>query len=183
MSAVRKTKSRASHLRVVKGSKTNPLQSIVESTWAFMHAALWQNEEFTEAEQMQFHKLIAEYYNSAAPAEKVFEELVERVCLVKRYLSRKQGRYVAKPIDWLNIHYYNGLRGTETWYRQVCQQRVTVPYYNQGLTMLAKALMKYLQEPNAHTLQIVRIRFIAERQFDLLQIFNNTIVQLQINQL
>lgn len=183
MSAVKKTKAGVSHLRVVKGGKTNPLNNIVESTWAFIQAALWQNEEFTETEMLQFQNLISEYYNCNKPAEKVFEELVERVCLAKRYVSRKPGRYVAKPIDWLNMHYYNGLQVTESWYKQVCMQRITVPYYNIGLSLLAKALIKYLHEPTAKTLYAVRKRLIAERQFDLLQIFNNTIVNIQINQL
>lgn len=181
MSAVRKTKAAASHLRVIKGGKTNPLNNIVESTWAFIHAALWNHEEFSESEKVQFQNLIADHYNTNKHPEKVFEEIIERVCLAKRYVRRRQGRYISKPIDWLNIHYYNGLTGTEGWYQEVCLQRLTVPNYNNGLKLLAKAIIKYLQEPTVKTIVAVRKRMIAEKQFDLLQIFNNSIIQFKIN--
>ena len=79
MSAVRKTKATASHLRVIKGGKTNPLNNIVESTWAFIHAALWNHEEFSESEKMQFQNLIADHYNTNKHPEKVFEEILRRI--------------------------------------------------------------------------------------------------------
>jgi hypothetical protein len=181
MTAVRKIKTHVSHLRVIKGGKSNPKNSIVENTWLFIHAALWNNNEFTEKEKTQFENLIAEHFNTFNTPEKVFEEIIERVCLAKRFINRKHGRYVAKPIDWLNIHYYAGLTGTQAWYKQVYLQRITVPDYNYGITLLTKAITKYLQEPTIKTIVTYRKKLIAEKQFDLLQIFNNSIINFQIN--
>lgn len=181
MSAVKKIKTTVPHLRVVKGGKSNPLNSIVDNTWIFIHAALWCNNEFSATEETQFQNLIAEHYNTHKNPTKVFEEIIERVCLAKRYVNRKRGRYLSKPIDWLNLHYHKGLSGTEGWYQEVCLQRLTVPEYNKGITLLAKAITKYLQEPTIKTIVTYRKKLIAEKQFDLLQIFNNSIINFQIN--
>ena len=181
MTAVRKFKTVFPHLKVIKGGQRNPKNNIAENTWIFIHSALWCNTEFSKREEKQFLNLIAEYYNTDKKADKVFEELIERVCLAKRYVNRKRGRYLSKPIDWLNIHYHKGLAGTEGWYKEVCLQRITVPKYNKGITLLAKAITKYLQEPSLKTIVQYRKKLIAERQFDLLQIFNNSIISFQIN--
>ena len=181
MSAVKKNKTAAPYLRVIKGGKSNPLNNIIDNTWIFIHAALWCNNEFSGKEEAQFQSLIAEHYNTHKNPTKVFEEIIERVCLAKRYVSRKRGRYLSKPIDWLNLHYHKGLTGTEGWYQEVCLQRITVPEYNKGITLLAKAITKYLQEPTIKTIVTYRKKLIAEKQFDLLQIFNNSIINFQIN--
>ena len=181
MAAQRKIKASPSHLKIVKGGKNDPMNSVIDNTWMFIHAALWDHEEFSDKEIEQFKKLISEHYHVSKNSQNVFEELIERVCLAKRFVNRRHGRYVAKPIDWLNIHYYAGLAGTQGWYNEVCLQRITVPEYNKGLTILAKGILKYLQEPSAKTILSYRKKLIAEKQFDLLQIFNNTIVQHQIN--
>ena len=181
MSAQRKTKTAVSHLRVVKGGKSNPQNNTVNNAWIFIHAALWNNNEFSYKEQTQFENLISEHFNTFKNPTKVFEEIIERVCLAKRYVNRKRGRYLSKPIDWLNIHYHKGLAGTEGWYQEVCLQRISVPEYNKGITLLAKAITKYLQEPTIKTIVSYRKKLIAEKQFDLLQIFNNSIINFQIN--
>ena len=181
MTAVRKTKTVVPHLRVIKGGKSNPKNNIVENTWNFIHAAIWNNTEFSYKEQTQFENLIAEHYNTFNNPTKVFEEIIERVCLAKRYVNRKRGRYLSKPIDWLNINYHKGLTGTEGWYKEVCVQRISVPEYNKGITLLAKAISKYLQEPTIKTIVAYRKKLIAQKQFDLLQVFNNSIINFQIN--
>ena len=177
MTAIRNIKTVKSHLRIVKGGKTNPQNSMIENTWIFIHATLWNNEDFSQKEEMQFQNLIAEHYNTTKHPTQVFEEIIERVCLAKRFVNRKHGRYVAKPIDWLNIHYYAGLSGTQGWYQEMCLQRLTVPNYNQGLTLLAKAITKCIQEPTIKTIIVYRKKLLAEKQFDLLQIFNNCIIK------
>lgn len=181
MTAVRKIKTVFPHLRVIKGGKSNPKNNTVENTWIFIHAALWNNNEFSNKEETQFQNLIADHYNTFKNPTKVFEEIIERVCLAKRYVNRKRGRYLSKPIDWLNINYHKGLTGTEGWYKEVCLQRISVPEYNAGITLLAKAITKYLHEPTIKTIITYRKKLIAQKQFDLLQIFNNTIITFQIN--
>lgn len=181
MTAVRKLKTVTPHLRVIKGGKSSPKNNIVENTWIFIHAALWNNNEFSYKEETQFQNLIADHYNTFKNPTKVFEEIIERVCLAKRYVNRKRGRYLSKPIDWLNINYHKGLTGTEGWYKEVCVQRISVPEYNKGINLLAKAITKYLQEPTIKTIVTYRKKLIAQKQFDLLQIFNNSIINFQIN--
>ena len=85
---------------------------------------------------MQFENLIAEHFNTLKKPTKVFEEIIERVCLAKRYVNRKRGRYLSKPIDWLNISYHKGLSGTEGWYQEVCLQcQLHIAHYVFGLAV------------------------------------------------
>lgn len=181
MTAIRKRKVYTSHLRVVKSVKTNPTTNIYDHTWVFIQSALWNNKNFSNKEATLFTNLISEHFNRMGDPTKIFEELIERVCLAKRYVNRKRGRYISKPVDWLNINYVNGLAGTSGWYADVEEQRLTVPNYNKGIRILAKAITKYLKEPNSKTITLYRKKLIAENQFDLLQVFNNTIISLQIN--
>lgn len=186
MTAVRKIKTPVPHLRVVKGGKSNPKNKILENTWNFIHAALWNDSEFSYKEKIQFQKLLSEhyddYYSLNWNIENIFGHFIQRVCLVKRYVNRKRGRYIAKPIDWLNYNYYAGFAGTHDWFKEVSFQRLTVPNYNYGIKLLAEAIIKYLQEPTIETIVTYRKKLIAEKQFDLLQIFNNAIINFQINE-
>ena len=79
MTAVRKIKTVTPHLRVIKGGKSSPKNNTVENTWIFIHAALWNNNEFSYKEETQFQNLIADHYNTFKNPTKVFEEIIERV--------------------------------------------------------------------------------------------------------
>jgi hypothetical protein len=181
MTAIRNKKAYTSHLRVVKGGKSNPTKNIYDHTWIFIQSALWNNKDFSKSEVNLFTNLISEHFNRMGDPNKILEEIIERVCLAKRYVNRRKGRYISKPVDWLNINYINGLAGTQGWYADVEAQRLTVPNYNKGIRILAKAITKFLQEPTSKTIMVYRKKLISENQFDLLQVFNNTIISLQIN--
>lgn len=111
--------------------------------------------------------------------EKTFKQLIERVCLAKRYVSRKKGRYISKPVDWLNVNYKNGLKGTEKWFKQVQLQRADVPHYNEGISILSLAVLQYCEVKSVLNIEYYREKFISLKQFDLLQHYMNTVVHLQ----
>jgi hypothetical protein len=170
-------------LSVIRGGGFTPskFQSHIENFWLFCHAALWNTQSFSGVEKENFKKLIAEYFKNSENLDETFKELVERVCLAKRYVLRHNGRYISKPIDWLNINYKNGLAGTKNWYLNVEQQRAIVPHYNQGISLLAKAVLKYSEGKNIlDTMQYCR-ELIKQKQIDLLQIYINAIDNLQFS--
>lgn len=178
MTALRKSNPVKSHLRVVKGSSQNKTETLVSNAWNFTQAALWNKESFTQTEIKEFKKLIAQHFETAQDKEKFFIEFCERVCLAKRYVSRQQGRYIAQPINWLNINYRFGIIGTQRWYNEISEQRKTVPHYNRGINLLARAVYKYAETRSEQVFHAARKKFIGEKQFDLLQIFYNTLINI-----
>ena len=184
MSAIRKTKSKETkviQLKVIRGGTSREANKLINASWAVVQSALWNSRHFSPNEVAQLKELLADHYDNGKSIKVTFKDLIERICLAKRYVARKKGRYISKPVDWLNIHYHKGLAGTEGWYQEVCLQRLTVPDYNKGITLLAKAITKYLQEPTTTTIINYRKKLITQKQFDLLQIFNNSIINFKIN--
>lgn len=185
MSAVKKVSEkstkRTSTLRVIKGGlfARTKKEIVIENLWLICKASFWNTQLFSNEEEKEFKALLAEHFKGSKNIELTFKQLVERVCLTKRYLSRKKGRYISKPIDWLNINYKNGLSGTLSWYKVVQEQRETVPHYNEGISLLAKALLKYADKRNILDMLHYRRELIRLKQHDLLQLFMNSIMHIQ----
>lgn len=188
MSALRKiqtkkeTKSKnVSHLRVIKGGlfPTSKREKRIEQFWLFCQATFWNTGQFTDAQVGEFKTLISEHFKGSKNVDKTFKQLAERVCLAKRYVSRRKGRYISKPIDWLNINYKNGLAGTASWYKEVETQRETVPHYNEGILLLSRAVLNYCEKRNILDILLYRKELIKLKQHDLLQIYMNTIMHIQ----
>lgn len=186
MSAVKKTNSAngsklKANLRVVKGGlyPYSKREILIENLWLFCQASLWNTQLFSDDEITEFKALLSEHFKGSKNNEKTFKHLVERVCLAKRYLARRKGRYISKPIDWLNINYKNGLTGTAGWFAVVEEQRKTVPRYNEGISLLAKAVYKYCDKKNVNEVLQFRKELIQLKQHDLVQTYMNTIMHIQ----
>lgn len=156
--------------------KTNEL---INGVWAAAQASLWFGKCFSEKEEEQFKDLIAEHFFNGLDSRKNFKELIECLSLAKRYVARKRGRYISKPQDYLNIHYPLGLAGTASWLDQVKAIRTDVPDYNRGITTLAKALLAFIENPSTAEFYKGKKQLTEQHQFDLLQVYNNTILKLQ----
>jgi hypothetical protein len=173
---------RATQLRALStknSEKENLQQQLQRTSLDVALASLWNSRQFSAKEKNTFKKLIAEHFDANKSVKKQFIEIVERICLAKRYVFRKRGRYVSKPIDWLNVHYKNGLSGTATWLQEVKEQRKTAPEYNKGITAFAKAIYDYSINPSAYTFYKHRRILITQGQADLLQLFYSTIIYKQ----
>jgi hypothetical protein len=182
MNTVRKTKSKETkviQLKVIRGESSREASRLVNASWAVVQSALWNSRHFNPSEVAQLKKLIAEHYENGKSIKVTFKDLIERICLAKRYVARKKGRYISKPVDWLNIHYHKGLAGTAAWLQEVKEQRKTVPEYNLGISTLAKGILKYTESPSMTVFYQYRRMLIEQKQQDLLQIFYNTIINLQ----
>ncbi len=190
MTAIRKTNRQP--LKKVSNQKTKVIQlnafqqpdqvetdTLINSLWNVVQNSLWFHKDFTAKEKEKFKELIAEHFYNGKNSKSNFKELIERICLVKRYVARKRGRYISKPQDFLNIHYPNGLSGTASWLASVNEVRKNVPDYNKGITTFANAILKYIESPGHFTFYKYRRLLIEQKQFDLLQIFNNVIIAIQ----
>jgi len=184
MNAVKKSKNASKEAKVIKlNALRQPDQLIksIDGIWNIAHAALWPNVQFTQKETVQMKALISDHFRNGKSSSTTFRELTERICLAKRYVARKRGRYISKPQDWLNINYPLGLSGTESWLDKVKEIRSSVPDYNQGITTFAKSAAEFINKPTAATYYKFRRRLIEQKQFDLLQIFNTTIIHFQFS--
>lgn len=178
MEAVRKLDEQIaeSFLRIIYGEKyMSPVKmKRINDFWDFCHAQFWPCQNFTEMEKAKFKELIAEHFDG--DADEKFIELVQRAILAKRYIKRRVGRYVAKPIDWLNINFRYGLSGTAYWYQEIMEQRETVPHYNEAIEFLAKAILSFCKHTNPQEIEEVRNQLIENRQYDLLNMYNRAII-------
>lgn len=143
-------------------------------------SSLWNNREFSKKDLELLNQLMLEHFDNGLNPRKTFTEIIQRICLAKRYLSRGKGRYIAKPSDWLNIFYYNGLSGTAAWLDIVNEQRKTCPDYNQGIKLFSKAILSLIENPSNSSLAKHRAELLKNRQFDLVQVYANTLLNLQI---
>ncbi len=118
MNAIRKTKSKETkviQLKVIRGGKSYEDDKLINASWTVAQSALWNSRPFSRNEIAQLKELIADHYDNGKSIQVTFKDIVERICLAKRYVARRKGRYISKPVDWLNIHYHNGLAGTAAW--------------------------------------------------------------------
>jgi hypothetical protein len=187
MSAIRKvkiqskkiTKTKVIQLNVFRQPNQIETEQLINGLWNVAQSALWFNRNFSAKEKINLKELIADHFFNGRNNKTNFKELVERICLAKRYVARKRGRYISKPQDWLNSHYPLGLAGTGAWLEKVKEVRADVPDYNQGINTLAKGILKFVEDPSEATFYKYRKLLMEQKQFDLLQIFNNTIINLQ----
>lgn len=143
------------------------------------HSSLWPNRSFTNKEQQELKGLIADHFTGRKSDARIFKEIIERICLAKRYVARKRGRYISKPQDWLNIFYPLGLAGTEAWLERVNEVRADVPDYNKGIRTFANAVLAYSNTPGQKTFQKYKQQLVSQKQFDLLQVYYSTIINQQ----
>ena len=167
-------------LQIIYGDKyISPLKrKRINAFWDFCYATFWSNQNFSEAEKEKFRELIADHFAGADDPNQKFIELVERAILAKRYIRRSPSRYIAKPMDWLNISFKKGLSGTVNWYKEVNEQRKTVPHYNEGIAVLANAILDFSKFARQQQIAEYRNHLIKMDQFDLLFLYQNAIIHL-----
>ncbi len=178
----KKQSAKIIQLNIFQQPQQKETTKLINAVWGAVSSSLWFNKTFSEKETEQYKELIAEHFFNGKESKRNFKELIERICLAKRYVARKRGRYISKPQDYLNIHYPLGLTGTAGWLQQVNEVRKDVPEYNKGITTLAKVLLSFIENPNAVAFHRGRKLLAEQNQFDLIQVYNNTIIHLQYGQ-
>lgn len=180
MNTARKTEAEETvdfFLRIIYGDKYYaPIKrKRINDFWSFCHSTFWPNENFTQEQVNEFKALIADHFKGAKDINGKFKELIERAALVKRYLRRREGRYISKPADWLNINFLFGLSNTARWYKELTEQRKTVPHYNEGIAYLAEAILSYSKYRKPQEVAKWREAFIADKHTDLMQLYMNAV--------
>jgi len=167
--------------RIIRGGLYSPTKRVkrINDFWTFCHSTFWSTQIFKETQEEKFKDLISAYFQKGKDSDEMFSQLVQRAVLAKRYVKRRNTRYMTKPEDWLNINYKKGLKGTETWFQEVEQQRLTVPTHNEALELLAEAVLCWAKKRNILDVPVYREKFIAMKQFDLLFLYTNAVMHFQ----
>lgn len=156
----------------------NDGRKLIDSVLYTAYSSLWPAIPFSENDQVEHKQLLIAYFLKGNSARKA-ADLLECICLAKRYVSRRRGRYISKPQDWLNISYPNGLAGTISWLKRVNEVRTDVPDYNIGIKVFAKAVLSFSSKPTKENFAKHKLRLIAHKQFDLLQVFSTVALQIR----
>ncbi len=175
----RKKSAKIIQLNAFRTIHTKDQSKLINSIWNVAHAGLWPNQAFSEKEKSILKELIADHFANSKNDKRTFKELLERICLAKRYVARKRGRYISKPQDWLNINFPLGLAGTSAWLARVNEVRSDVPEYNKGIKTFASAVLEFTERPEEKTFHKSRKQLINQRQFDLLQVFYTSLINQQ----
>ncbi|MFZ5553564.1 MAG: hypothetical protein ACOZCO_10635 [Bacteroidota bacterium] len=151
-------------------------QNAIRNAWAFVHAALWRNETFTEKEVLNFRYLITEHFDPSVSPEKNFTRFCVRVMLAKRYVQKSPGYRLPRPALWLNKNFENGFSKTKQWYEDLLQKRTLVGAYAQPLFVLARGVYKYSIAPNTPLFQLYREKLHHLKAYNCLDVFYNAIL-------
>lgn len=177
----KKRSAKVIQLNAFRSPYTKDQNKLIDGLWNVAQAGLWPNKAFSEKEKSALKELIADHFANGKSDKRTFKELLERICLAKRYVARKRGRYISKPQDWLNIHYPLGLAGTSAWLERVNEVRSDVPEYNKGIKTFANAVLRFIESPGENTFLKFRKQLIDQKQFDLLQVFYTAIINHQFS--
>ena len=176
---VHKKEAKIIQLYPFQQPRQKEITMLVNALWGVAASSFWFNKMFTAEEVDHYKQLIGEHFFNGRDARVNFKELVERLCLAKRYVARKSGRYISKPQDYLNVHYPSGLSGTAAWLACIEEIRKEVPEHNKGITTFAKALLSFIENPSKINYHEGRKQLTEQNQFDLLQIYHHVIIHIQ----
>jgi hypothetical protein len=153
-----------------RGMHSPETKKLVDCIWNISNSALWLNKHFNLKEKENLKELIAQHFYNGKSSQLNFKELVELICLVKRYDIQ------GKPQEWLGIHHPLGIESVDDCLEKL---RKTIPEHSQGIQTFIHAVLKFMESPSSTTYFKYRMLLMKQRQFDLLQILNNTIIHFQ----
>jgi replication-associated recombination protein RarA len=163
-------------------NKRNPnAKYLAKAGWQLCQSLLWNNQQFSEAEIEMAQELIELYISKKANHAQRFIAFCERVQLAKNYLETNPTRFVPHPLKWLSPFFEHGFYGTKAWYLDMVQERKYIPIHRFELRVFAEAYLQYVLEPCKETYQISKKALAHYNNQDMMQVFNNTIINFNYN--
>lgn len=146
------------------------------AAWAFVHAALWQNETFTEKEVAHNKLLIEDQFEKGIPEEKNLMRFCIRVMMAKRYADQNPNFHFPRPSLWLNKNFDGGYVTTKSWYDRLLEKRKAVAGYAQALFTLGRGFSRYVNSPGKEIFTHYRERLLHLKATRYAQTFYNSVV-------
>lgn len=153
-----------------RGLHTPETKKLVDCIWNISHSALWLNKHFNLKEKENLKELIAAHFYNNKSSERNFKELVELICLVTRNDVQKDTQ------GFLGIHFPLGVDSMDECLEKM---RSVSPQHLTGINTFINAVLRFMESPCSTTYYNYRRLLLKQKQFDLLQILNNTIIHFQ----
>lgn len=157
------------------------IEELANKAWNFAYTLLWNNQEFNEAEIELATQLIQEYFSKSEKPLNTFIMFCERVQLAFQYIQRNPTRFVVHPLKWLSPHYEFGYKGTKKWYLDLVHERKYISIHRFELRVMAEAYLQFVLSPIAETYQTGRKAIMHYNKTDILQAYNNAILNFKYN--
>jgi hypothetical protein len=165
-----KSKAKVIPLYAFNKTHTPETQKLINTIWNVSQSALWFDKNFSPREKGNIKDLIAKHFYNGKSNAQNFKELIELLCLAKRYAAK------GNSSNWLEIRQSLELESIE-----ICldQLRNAAPENNKGIPTLIAAISRFIKSPSNTTYYKYRRLLMEQKQYDLLQILNNTIIHMQ----
>lgn len=156
---------------------------LVNGAWLFAQTLLWHNKEYNEAEVELIKQQIEEIiiHPSLLVSRENFIMYCERVLLAHQYLQRNEARFVPHPLKWFSPHFEHGYSGTLSWYLDMVHERQYIVVHRFELKVFAESFYLYLQQSNKESFQKAKKALATYANADLMQQFNNLIINFNYN--
>jgi hypothetical protein len=146
------------------------------AAWSFVHAALWQNEQFTEKEIAHNKLLIEEQFERGVSDEKNLMRFCIRVMMAKRYAEQTPNYVFPRPALWLNKNFEGGFVNTKSWYDHLLERRKNIAGYAQAMFTLGRGFARYAKSPGKEIFNHYRERLLHLKATKYAQTFYNGVV-------
>lgn len=176
-----KTRAKVIHLEAFRQPTEILTDKLINCLWHVAKGSLWMNCDYSSEEISHFKELLAQHFYNGKNSKQNFRELVQRIFLTKFFELSEGGSYPTKPQNWLSIHYPKGLSQESEWQDKLNEIKKEEHLHDQGIMTLSKGILKYHDCPDQIVFNRYRRLLIKQKQYDLLEIFYRTIINLQFS--
>ena len=148
--------------------------------WQISYTALWNTEEFSQAEKESVLQGVKTFLQQHTSPVKAYLELVQRVLLTRIYKITHTGYTLPFPSSWFDSANKHGFAGTERWYNDLMVARCSLPSYKIQLKAFAEAILEVQQTKHPADFHYWRNYFIQQNCQILLNLFLSTMANIML---
>lgn len=165
----------------INNSPTIPLDHpYVHACWVLSYNAFWCYDRLHAAEVLYAKNAIWNILSKPS-VDQNFIKIIERLLLSYKTVRNDNSRWIDLPSLWFNPEFPDGISSYDDFYKSVREKRKVVKGYYKGIKVFASHLLRYMVCPSDKILKSCSTKLLSLREYDLIQLWNNTIVQLLIN--
>lgn len=152
----------------------------IRYAWHFAHAALWQEDQFSDKEIQRANIHLANYFDRQGDPNSVFIAFCERVIIGGLQSAAERYSNLPHPSIWLQPGYRSGFAATAADHTFVIRRRVDDPGYMQEISILAQHYLQYAITPSVAILSQCRKQLLAVKAYHLARLFYYAVIYSQL---
>jgi hypothetical protein len=163
------------------------IQSMAFSAYVWLISMLYDDKNYSEHDNNTALQFIEEFFmsktnNSTKNLSEAFNEFIFRVQLTRKYIHAAPGRFVPKPIIWLDPKNEKGFSGTESWHKITKKKQEKIKNYYSHIKLVGELYKKYVQTPTFDMYASGRQRLSKIEDKQYLQLYDKSILKLKNHQ-